>query len=360
MRLGTCVALELCVAVGATGAVYVGVGRATELAGRYLEARPAAAATVGTTRPMQLPHAHLDVRTEVPRVDSVFGATDAELLAPLGDAKVTALKLNRGGTSLSLRLDFANGARAAFKPEQTHPQSDPRREIAAYRIDRLLGLGRVPPAKATSIAVADLLEATQPSHRTFVAERLAEEAIARGGMLRGELSWWVPDIKLATLGKHRIDEDEGRLLWRNYLKQGATIPEDERAMVAQISAIILYDVLIDNPDRWTGSNTVMSPDGAILYFMDNTMSFSRFAFGHERNVLNLRRMERFPRGLVDKLRALTLEQVEKALVVEDDHGLGPLLQPDEVAAILARRDNLLKHVDKMVEEYGEAAVYAFP
>jgi hypothetical protein len=360
VRLGTCVALELCLAVGAIGGVYFGVGQATKLAGTYLEARPAAAATVATSRPMVLPRAHLEVRNEAPRSTSVFGASDAALLAPLGEAKVTGLKLNHGGTSLSLRLDFENGTRAAFKPEQTHLQSDPRREIAAYRIDRLLGIGRVPPAKATSISVADLLEATQPNHRTFVAGRLADEAIARGGVLRGELSWWVPEIKLAKLGKHRIDEDEGRVRWRTFLKQGATIPEEERAMLAQISAIILFDVLIDNPDRWTGSNTVMSPDGAILYFMDNTMSFSRFAFGHERNVLNLRRIERFPRGLVEKLRKLTLEDVKKALIVEDDHGLGALLEPDEVAAILARRDNLLKHVDRLIEEHGEAAVLAFP
>ena len=40
---------------------------------------------------------------------------------------------------------------SAFKPEQTFPQSDPRREIAAYRIDRLLRINHVAPAKAIAI-----------------------------------------------------------------------------------------------------------------------------------------------------------------------------------------------------------------
>ena len=37
----------------------------------------------------------------------------ALLLAPLAATKVTGIKLNHGGTSLSLRVDFASGARAA-------------------------------------------------------------------------------------------------------------------------------------------------------------------------------------------------------------------------------------------------------
>jgi hypothetical protein len=364
VRLGTCVALEIALAAGAVSGVWIGVGRATELADTYLQARPAAAATVEPrviAIAAPLPRAHLEVQPPPPSVPStVFGAPDAELLTPLGAAAVTGVKLNHGGTSLSLRVDFANGARAAFKPQQIHPQSDPRREVAAYRIDRLLGLGRVPPAKPISIAVADLVAATAPSHRTFIADRLAEEAIARKGVLRGELSWWIPEIKLAKLGSHRIDEDDGRKLWRAYLKLGAAIPDEHKALVAQIASIVLFDVLIDNPDRWTGSNTMMSPDGSVLYFMDNSMSFSRYAFGHERNVLTLRRMEVFPRGLVDKLRGLTLEAVQAALALDGDSELGPLLSDEEMRAILARRDNMLRHVDRLIAEHGEAAVLAFP
>lgn len=124
--------------------------------------------------------------------------------------------------------------------------------------------------------------------------------------------------------------------------------------------MILFDVLIDNPDRWTGSNTEMSPDGKTLFFMDNTMSFSIFSMGHETNLGALRRIEVFPRRLVARLRALTEEQIIDALRVTDDHGLAPLLSPAEIRAIIARRDNLLKVIDELIAEYGEDTVLALP
>jgi len=362
VRLGTCIALELVVAAGAIGGLYLGIGRATELAGGYLAGGEAEAATIEAVVPPRvperLPGAYLRV---APRpIENVFGAPDGELLAPLGAAPVVRVKANHGGTSLSLRLDFANGSRAAFKPEQIHPQSDPRREIAAYRIDRLLGIGHVPPAKPIAIPVAELLAAVEPAYRGYIATRLSDEAIARGGVLRGELSWWVPEIKLAKLGRHRIDEREGRELWTQWLQAGARIPDEMRPMVEQIAAVILFDVLIDNPDRWSGSNTEMSPDGKTLFFMDNTMSFSIFSMGHETNLGALRRIEVFPRRLVARLRGLTEDEIVEALRVTDHHGLAPLLSPAEVRAIISRRDNILRYIDELIANLGEDAVLALP
>lgn len=345
-----------------------GVSHAREVAGEYLEMRPAEAAPaigVASTIEMAMPRA---VFVEPPPpppaeriVESVYGAPDAELLAPVGQGKVTKIKLNHGGTSLSLRVDFESGARASFKPEQIHPQSDPRRELAAYRLDRLLKIGRVPPAKSFTVPVADLLAAAEPSHRAYIQGRLAEESlIKKGGILRGELSWWVPEIKLAKLGAHRIDETEGKAAWIAALQLGAKLTEEQRAFVAQISAVILFDVLIDNPDRWTGANTVTSPDGKTLFFMDNTMSFSRFGFGHRMNLLTLRRTQVFPRALVERIRALTPEAIASAISAGEDDGLAPLLDDKELAAIIVRRDNMLRYIDQLIAEHGEAAVLAFP
>ena len=306
-----------------------------------------------------MPRGELTVAApEGPR--TVFEAPDDVLLAPLGAAPVTRLKLNHGGTSLSLRVEFANGARAAFKPEQVHPQSDPRREIAAYKLDRLLGIGRVPPAKATRLSVEQLLAAVEPSHRTFIGNRLRDEAIAQDGMLRGELSWWIPEIKLAKLGRFRIDEKDGRDLWTAYLQVGAPIPEDVRPLVTQIAALVMFDVLIDNPDRWTGGNTVTSPDGGTLYFMDNTMSFTNLAFGGEQNLTAFRKIQVFPRKLVQRIRALTPDMLDRALAIDPDHGLGPLLTDVQKQAILARRDNMLRHIDRLILEHGADAVLALP
>ncbi len=350
-------------AAGAIGGLWFGVGHATELAGTYLgggEAIAATAVTSGPTlrTPERLPRSYLTV---APRpIENIYGAPDGELLAPLGASKVTRIKLNHGGTSLSLRVDFASGARAAFKPEQTHPQSDPRREIAAYRLDRLLGIGHVPPAKAAAIPLQELLAAVEPGYLTYIASRLDEEGITRNGMMRGELSWWVPEIKLAKLGPYRIDEKEGRALWTAYLQAGARIPEDSRAMTEQIAAQILFDVLIDNPDRWSGSNTEMSPDGKTLFFMDNTLSFSIFTLGHEQNLGALRRIQVFPRRLVQRIRTLTEDQIIDAMKVTDDHGLAPLLSPSEIHAVIVRRDHLLRYIDDLIGELGENAVLSLP
>ena len=67
------------------------------------------------------------------------GVADEVLMRPIRAGRIKSIKFNRGGSSISLRIDFTNGARAAFKPRQTNPQTVPRREIAAYRLNRMVG-----------------------------------------------------------------------------------------------------------------------------------------------------------------------------------------------------------------------------
>src|SRR5262245_23312788 len=64
-----------------------------------------------------------------------IGIKDEVLIEPLRRAAVKRVKFNRGGSSISLRIDFEGGFRAAFKPDQTNEQTVPRKEIAAYRIN---------------------------------------------------------------------------------------------------------------------------------------------------------------------------------------------------------------------------------
>ena len=366
MRLGTCIALELAVAIGGVAGVWLGVGHLASSAGDYFTTREASAAVatpIRSTTLTALPRSELAaapaaIKPKPP--ENVFGAPDAELLAPIGTTKVMKVKLNHGGTSLSLRLEFETGARAAFKPEQIHQQSDPRRELAAYRIDRLLGIGHVPPARPVSIPLPELIAAIEPGFRSYVAERITDEAIVRKGVVHGELSWWIPEIKVARLGREKIDEHEGKKAWIAALQVGAKIPPETAPFVTQIATCVLFDLLIDNADRWSGGNTMMSPDGKILFFMDNTLAFSRNQLGHHRNALNLRRLQVFPRKLIGKLRTLTLESITATLEAGGDSGLGRLLHPTEVSAIISRRDHILRHVDSLIEKFGEDAVLALP
>lgn len=360
MRLGTCIALELIVAAGATGGAWFAVSRGAELAGSYVHSREAAAATsayMPAETVVPLERSRLAAARLAP--DTVFGAPDPELLAPLGATPITRVKLNRGGSSLSLRIDFASGARAAFKPVQIHPQSDPRREIAAYRIDRMLGIGRVPPAKSAAFAIDDLIAAADPGSRGVAESRIGDEAIARDGKLCGELSWWIPAIKRVRIGGRYVDEPDGEALWTDYLQAGAAIPGELRPMLAQLATVIVFDVLIDNSDRWSGNNTQGSPDDRILYFMDNTLAFSQYSIGHTTNLSRLYRIQVFPRGLIGRLRTLTAEMIAEA-VGHDDDVLGPLLGEAEIRAMLSRRDHLVEYVDRLIAELGEDAVLALP
>jgi hypothetical protein len=363
VRLGTCIALELAALAGVAGGAWFGVARGTELAGAYLHSHEAAAATTSyapSAAVVPLPRAELALARPGPdSAGTVFAAPDPDLLAPFAATRVTRIKLNRGGSSLSLRIDFASGARAAFKPMQIHPQSDPRREIAAYRIDRLLGLGHVPPARSAAFAVDVLIAAADPGNRDHTAARIADEAILRDGKLRGELSWWIPEIKRVRLGGKYVDEPEGEALWTEYLQAGAPPPGEFEPMLAQLAAVIVFDVVIDNSDRWSGNNTQGSPDDRILYFMDNTLAFSLYSRGHATNLARLYRIQVFPRGLVGRLRALTAEAVAAALGADDDL-LGPLLSPAEIRAMLSRRDHVLEYVDRLIADLGEDAVLALP
>jgi hypothetical protein len=358
VRLGTCIALELAALAGAVGGVWFVASRGPELVSAYIDRHQASAATVtevsgGAVVPLE--RSRLAARRAP---DTVFGAPDAELLAPLAATPVTRVKINRGGSSLSLRLDFASGARAAFKPMQIHPQSDPRREIAAYRIDRLLGIGHVAPAKSAAFAVEDLIAAADPANRGVTASRIEQEGIARDGKLCGELSWWIPEIKRVRIGGRYVDEPDGEALWAEYLQAGAVIPGELRPMLAQLAAVIVFDVVIDNSDRWSGNNTQGSPDDRVLYFMDNTLAFSQYTIGHTANLTRLYRIQVFPRGLIGRLRTLDAGAVTAALAHDDV--LGPLLSEAEIRAVMSRRDHLVEYVDRLIAELGEDAVLGLP
>jgi hypothetical protein len=290
----------------------------------------------------------------------VYGAPDAELLAPLRGSPVTGVKLNYGGTSLSLRLDFESGGRAAFKPDQVHAQSQPRREVAAFRVDRMLGIGHVPPAAAITVSYEQLLAAIAPAARGEVGGRVRAEARARRGQLRGAASWWIPEIKVAAIGKYPIDSTDGIVTWRRHLAIGAERTPEITAFVSQISDMVLFDFLIDNSDRWSGGNARTSMDGKILYFMDNTLAFTRNKQAHSRTTTYLHRVKVFSRRLVEAVRSFTRDDLVAALSSTEDGALAPLLNEEEIDAVMARRDLAVAYIDELIASHGAEQVLAFP
>jgi Golgi casein kinase, C-terminal, Fam20 len=290
-----------------------------------------------------------------------LGRDDESLLAPLRDSPITAVKVNKGGTSLSLRLDFESGGRAACKPTQVHLHSQPRREIAAYRINRLLGLSSVPPAIGRRFRVAELAQRFKPDAIRDRARFLAEVVPERDDKetVHGQLTWWVPDLKQATIDGFDVDSTEGVVTWKRHLTIGTDVAPTARSLAAQVSDMVLFDFIINNSDRWSGGNIKSTQGGRVLVFLDNTLSFGGDTNGHSRVRTYLERSQKFSRRLVERLRKLDEEQLEDVLTRDIDP-FEELLEPKEVRALLKRRDHAMRYIDDLIATHGEDAVLAFP
>ncbi|GAB4517344.1 MAG: hypothetical protein Tsb0020_35930 [Haliangiales bacterium] len=401
MRLGTCVALEIAIGAGLLAGLGAsanwGLGkaqmhwtqeaRAAEISqtarDRQLPAaapltpppspQPSAAlattdtlgavevtatAPLGTQANIELAPPTAEVEP-VERAPSMFhGVRDDLLLEPLRNDPIKRVRYNRGGSSISLRISFANGDRAAFKPNQTNYQTIPRKEVAAYRIDRLLGLMAVPPAVGRAFPIEDLFRAVESSSQQFLP-RLREEILVQDGQVVGELSWWIPVIKQATVSGYDIDSTNGVVTWKRHLTAGRPMPPEDRHMLAQISSMVLFDFIINNPDRWSGANVRMSEDGRVLYYMDNTLSFGPQLDGHRKCRIYFTRAQKFSRAVVTALRDLDEETLRETLA-RDPGPFEYLLSEEEIQGVLARREWALRYIDDLIAEHGETTILVFP
>jgi hypothetical protein len=371
VRLATCVAIELGVgAVLAAGALSaalwgaaafdagLGLGREAMAASGRVPAVPPA---LSSELPRVVDRRGLALATSPdgrPGSGEFFGELDELLLDPLRRGAVTRVKFNRGGSSLSLRLDFDNGARAAFKPDQTNLQTVPRKEVAAYRLARLLGLGNVAPAIGRRFTLAEL-EAALPRESRGMWNRFLAETIRDGEWVTGQLSHWIPRIVDASVEGKPIDSAEGVAIWQRNLTVGNVVPDEDVLLVRQLSDLLVFDYVANNPDRWSGNNTKGSPDRRALYFMDNAMALGPDPRGHSTPRSYFERSQRFSRRLVARLRGLDEAAIRAALSWEVEP-FAELLTDAEIAAILVRRDAALAHVDALIAAHGEAEVLVFP
>lgn len=167
-------------------------------------------------------------------------------------------------------------------------------EVAAYILDKMLGLDMVPPT----------------------VERRVKSDL-------GSLQLW---IEGCDTYKHLEDE----------------VPRTPQ-FSWQISRMKMFDNLIYNEDRNAGNFLLDEAWNVIL------IDHSR-AFLERKNLLKGKTdlPSQYDRKLVERLRSLTLEQLELEL--------GDLLEGGQIEAIVARRDQLLEHMEKLVAERGPGQV----
>jgi hypothetical protein len=290
---------------------------------------------------------------------SFIGFADEELIGPLRDHALARVKFNKGGSSVSMRVDFAGGGRASFKPDQTNMQSVPRKEVAAYRMNRMVGLSSVAPAIPGLFPREDIVTAFTPDAQIWMTRFNTEVLSTEDNMVSGSLAWWIPEIVDAKVLDFHVDSVDGIVLWKRFLSIGERIPAEAAAVAPQISNMVAFDFLIDNFDRWSGSNVKSSPDGKMLYFMDNALSFGLDDIGQLKVRIYLKRSQKFSRKLYESVKRLDRDEIVDAMMT--DTGPWPrLLSEPEIDSMMKRRDYLVGYIDDLIKQYGEKQVLVFP
>jgi hypothetical protein len=188
-----------------------------------------------------------------------------------------------------------------------------KHEIAAYRLDKLIGLNMVPPY----------------IEREFRGKK-------------GTLSLWA-DIKYSLI---------------DIVDQGIKIPESSLKQYHDMGYIYyLWDSLIANDDP-TQENILFTEDWRIILidhgraFRSNREYTERLVFGI--NGIKKRQdgkpflMQRVPRVLLDKIKTLDFAGIKQAV--------GPYLTDGEIESIVARKKLILAEIAAMIKQNGEDKV----
>jgi hypothetical protein len=171
--------------------------------------------------------------------------------------------------------------------------------IAAYRLGKLIGIGYMIPMSV---------------------EREVEGKT-------GSMTWWLDNVWMS--------EAERR---DNEIK-----PPASQFWVDQLNIVRVFDQLIYNTDRNQG-NLLISPEWKV-YLIDHTRAFRATVAMQQKNPLP----NRVDYKLLKALRQLTLAQLTEKL--------GGYLRPEEISAILGRRDIIVQHFNNQIKQNGEDAVF---
>jgi len=193
-------------------------------------------------------------------------------------------------------VDIARTVFEAGKHSETNFKDTYRFNIAGYRLSTLLGL-RVPVS---------------------VERKINGDAAA--------FTWWLDDFLM---------DDEARN------KSKTPLGPDPVRTTQQLSVMRVWDELIENKDRNQG-NILWTKDWT-MWLIDHTRAFR---LNHQ--LTSPERLTRIDRDLFTRLRGTTRESIEKAV--------GDSLKKDELAALVARRDALVKHFEARIARAGEENV----
>ena len=305
-----------------------------------------------------------------------LGHPDARRIEALRTGEIGEVKKGKGGRSLAFKVTLTDGTRGYFKPKQTFSAAHWYSELAAYYLDRELGMGRVPPTTGRRFRWSELRAAAGTD------SRVSELGIEKDGTLKGAFVWWIPEpLDRVRMGRNwerwvRVQKslpitpyqrpvDYRADLNRRPGIREATDPSrpiaqapDIEARPAELSDLIVFDYLTQNVDRWGGDFTNLRSrgKGGPLIYLDNGAGFW---LGEQRLGLmeaRLKALQRFRRSTIDAVRALDIERFASRL---REDPLAPVLNEKQLDGLEQRRRAVLEHVDAMVTRFGEARVFAW-
>ena len=171
-----------------------------------------------------------------------------------------------------------------------------RSEIAAYEIDKIMGLGMVPATV----------------ERTYKGKK-------------GSVQFWVDTM---------MSEAE-------HMRQKIEAPDIEDWNQRMFKTRV-FDNLVYNMDR-NLNNLLITREWEIV-LIDHSRAFRPFSFLKSPKIL-----ERFSRSMLEGMRRLNKENLTEKT--------GKYLPKNQIEGLLQRRDEILKLAEKMAAEMGEAVVY---
>lgn len=252
----------------------------------------------------------LAARGETPAMDDAARETFLE------KAKVERTKPTAVGITGSKRATLSDGSFTHDAHIQTVDESKQRFEtpsgmelnfrdswkfnVAAYRLDRMLGLGMVP--------------VSVPRH--FVGRE-------------GSFTWWVDDVLM-------MDGER--------VKQKLQAPDRSR-WNCQMHMVRIFDQLICNVDR--NLQNLLITKSWDVWMIDHTRSFRL-----HKKIQAPKNVVQCERGLLDKLKGLERSTLRSRLT--------PFITGSEIDALLGRRDHIVQIVEESVKAQGpEKVLYSF-
>jgi hypothetical protein len=223
--------------------------------------------------------------------------------------------------------------------------------LAFYRVAAALGSPLVPRAEAYPIRLSEILRALSrdPHGTTFL----------RNGVTVNNDGTVTVLISESIAGGHDVDIISGpeAATWKSWAEGRENVPPDRQSLVLAYVEALVLDFVTANVGRRL---VTVDANRSILYLKENGGAFNERADPRGLDVIlaQLKRVNRFPKRLIDRLRAFDRTEADRTL------RSGPftswLVATRPLSEMMERRRAIVSLIDARLAELGETGVVLVP